>query len=265
MKKISILVLLLGLSFIASACNIGAKREIQSFLSDITVDDILNSYESDDGTYSVFLSDTNALVYNTFSTEDKYFIVVREERSFAYLALDEEESDQDDKRRARHRYSFDRNTRILKRHDQDEASIVETLESDRLKDVVIAVKDHLDQPGDLLSFNVLFPIIKEVFSDITLSQMNVRGDRNHSIRRSYDPYDFLQEVPSFKAHLHTIYDPSTKDAIIKSMTTYNKRGSVHVKIRWVSEDQVIQPSFVIDMMHYQFYIINPFREHYDFD
>lgn len=74
--------------FILSSCGQKKKNEIKIFLQQLQIDQIKNTYEISEGVYSVFLSDHTPFIYYTYTTVEYIVIVVREERSFAYLLDD---------------------------------------------------------------------------------------------------------------------------------------------------------------------------------
>lgn len=260
MKKAYLVMLLILTSTILMSCGIGIKRDIQAFFDTLEINDIMNQFETDEGDYSVFLSSEMPFVFLTFSKNNHHLIIVRNERSFAYLSGEEF----DEARDFKYEFSFNKSTHRLNQHQYDEIEHIQTLESNMLISVVYAIKDYLMISGDLLTFDTLFPIIKESFSNVSLTDLSLFGDKNHSISRKFRPDEFFLAVPSFLFHLDAIYNPLIKQQIIESMTTNNHRNAIIVTVQWDSTRKMIRPRLVIEIMNAQFYVVDPFIEYFDF-
>lgn len=257
MKKWTMIIITIFMIFILSSCGQKEKNEIKIFLQQLQIDQIKNTYEISEGVYSVFLSDHTPFIYYTYTTVEYIVIVVREERSFAYLLDDTSYND------IRHMYVFNRTNYSLYFHNDSELLEITVLENDELEHIVDTVKNHLNQTGSLLTFDSLYLMIKQFYSNFEANQLEVHGQINHGISISYSNQHFLSTFTQFGTHLTSIYR-QTKAQLILSSIEQNVYQSVVIRLQWNSTNHYLYPILYVSRNQLVFYRIDPTIEDYHF-
>lgn len=260
MKKIFVILFFIIISLGLIACNNENKEEILDLFNDLNKDDIMNFIDTEEGRYSVYLTDDSPWLYYTFTNSNRHFIVVREERSFAHIMDDSEYSEIKDKR---HLYYFDRSTKVLYSKQSDNSSEVDQLETDDLKKIVERVQMDLDQEGELLTFDSMYLIVKQFYNQLKPNALELMGDKNFSFSINFKAQEFLTINSSFKQHLEKIYDKTTESKIIDSINNNVYKG-VNVQMRYNSEQKRLYPIINVKKNQLIFYVIDPLAEDYNF-
>ncbi len=260
MKKILVVMTLVCLTFLFTACHQSEKNEIREFFQQLTVEDISNTVEVNGSIYSVYLSSNSPWVYFTMSTNEEHYIIVKEERSFAYL-MGDNTTLYDYYSNEKHLYLFDRQTLQLIKHEDDASTIISTINTDNLFDVVNSVKLDLNQSGDLLTFVSLYSIISQAFRDVQTNELELFGDHDYLISRSFDSSQFLTNISSFRLHISSLYS-QTQLAEISASFENNPYGSVSIRVAWNSTNDTLNPRLEISRNQLVYYSIDPLEQDY---
>ncbi len=260
MKKILVVMTFVYLTCLFTSCHQSEKNDIKDFFQQLTVEDISNTVEVDRKMYSVFLSSNSPWVYFTMSTSTEHFILVKEERSFAYL-MDDNATLYEYYSNKKHVYSFDRQMLQLTKHEDDASTIISTINEDYLLDVVNSVKLDLNQSGDLLSFDSLYAFISEAFRDVQTNELELFGSNDYMISRSFDSSHFLTNIPSFRLHISSLYSSAQMTQISASFEN-NLYKSISVRVAWHATNDMLKPYIEISRNQLVYYTINPMEQDY---
>ncbi len=260
MKKILLSMILIFLLLTSFGCNQSDKKEFIDFFQNLTVENISNIVEIDGDIYSVYLSSNSSWVYYTMTTNNEHYILVKEERSFAYLMTDDMTL-YDYYNNQKYQYIFDRQTLQLNKYEDNITTNSSTLNEDNLIDIVNYVKNDLNQTGDILMFDSLFTIISQTFRDVQTNEIELFGDSDFLISRSFDSGQFLTNISSFRIHISELY---TQSQLVEISTSFenNPYGSVSVQVSWDSTNRILNPRFEILRNQLVFYTIDPLDQDY---
>lgn len=260
MKKIKIILILVVFSIFLTSCNINQKKELTSFLKEFTKENVLNYVDKKDGRYSVYLSSDSPTLYNTFSDEKKHVIVVRMERSFSYF---ENEDELREAKQGRHLYYFDKIEKNLYLKEDDDFSLVSKLETVDLYNIVNVIHTNLGEDGQIVTFDSLYPVIKEFYKDVKRRDLELHGKRNFMISTNYKNNYFLNNNRNFINHLNEIYDKNISLKIIDSIKN-NVVDNITVRL-YYNENDTVDPRIEIFYKYKVYYVIDPLSEDYNID
>lgn len=236
------------------------RKELTRFLKDFTKEDVLNYVEKEDGRYGVYLSSDSPTLYNTFSDEKKHVIIVRTERSFSYF---ENEDALREAQQSRHIYYFDKGEKNLYFKEDDSFSLVAKLDTVDLYNVVKQIHIDLGEDGQVLTFDSLYPVIKDFYKDIKKRDLELHGKTNFMISTNYKNNDFLRKSSYFINHLNEIYDKNISFKIIDSIEN-NIVDNITVRLHY-NDNKTIKPRIQIFYKYKVYYVIDPLAEDYNID
>lgn len=260
MKKVKIVFILIVLSIFLTSCNYKHRKELTIFLKDLTKEDILNYVEKDEGRYGVYLASSSPTFYNTFSDEKKHVIIVRTERSFSYF---ENIVELEEAKQKRHIYYFDKSEKKLYFKEGDSFNLVAKLDTVDLYNIVKRIHINLGEIGNILTFDSLYPVIKQFYKGIKKRDLELHGKTSFLIRTKYKNNYFLENNPEFIEHLNEIYNESNSVRIIDSIRN-NKIDNITVSLDY-NDNKTISPRIKIFYKYKVYYVIDPLAEDYNID
>ncbi len=255
-KRGIILFCIISSIFLLTACK-KDEKEMKELISNMTEEDVMDSYTVDGIEYTVYLSKTTPYVYNFKIENDIYYIKVSSDRGIADLYQVYElkkyfykVNTSDNKIYEYYNYKYD------DENGYEEIAVLEN--SDNKLNVAKYIQNYLGDSGELVTFSKsgILDIIKEINSMVKPRKMNVMGAFNDSfIRYSIgNRNEYIEKATMFKSHLKEIYNEDIYEKYIESFKTSSKyRNDLYLSVS--VKNGKIMPKISLEYQMLDFYSI----------